>query len=241
MFAAAAGILWLAILNFRADNEKNNGEVLAGDRRHIIGEEKSSLAIVEFADFECAPCRSQHSRMIALLKAFPGKIHVVFRNFPLTSIHEHAMNCAIASEVSTSYGKYSQVHDAIMTGSTDDKSVLKVLSEVGITPAMYQSSLNSAREAVVNDIKAARAAGISSTPTMILCKGARVIARASSFDDLKPFVEANLVEQVRDELPEPGVKEKKKLSFWRGGECKTKDLESNVCFDSLSFDRLNWK
>ena len=63
------------------------------------------MTIVEWADYECPFCGRAAPALDKLFKAFPGKIRLVFKNYPL-SIHQ---NSEIAARAAVAAGQAGQV------------------------------------------------------------------------------------------------------------------------------------
>lgn len=51
---------------------------------------KTKVYVIEYSDAECPFCARLHPTMKELRLEYSGKISFVYRNFPLTSIHQHA-------------------------------------------------------------------------------------------------------------------------------------------------------
>src|SRR4029077_7790219 len=75
---------------------------LAEARAHIqmrdapaLGDPKAPVTLVEFSDFQCPVCRSLHDVLRGLLPNYP-QVRVVFKDFPLESLHPWARTAALA-------------------------------------------------------------------------------------------------------------------------------------------------
>ncbi len=63
-----------------------------------FGPANAPVTIVEFGDFECPSCRAEAPILRQLLPTFqPGKVRVVFKDYPLESIHPWARAAADAA------------------------------------------------------------------------------------------------------------------------------------------------
>jgi protein-disulfide isomerase len=63
------------------------------------GPADAPVTIVEYADLQCPSCARLHEFLEKdLLPKFPGKIRVIFKEFPLVAIHDWSFTAAIASE-----------------------------------------------------------------------------------------------------------------------------------------------
>ena len=78
----------------------------------VRGATTSWVTVVEFGDFECPYCGAEEPVLKQLLQDHP-EVRLVFKNFPLTSIHPHAQPAAIAAECALDQGKFWEMHDAI--------------------------------------------------------------------------------------------------------------------------------
>ena len=62
-----------------------------------LGPENAPVTVVIFSDFQCPLCKQEadviHKKITA---AFPDKVHVYFRDFPLETLHNWARSAAIA-------------------------------------------------------------------------------------------------------------------------------------------------
>jgi hypothetical protein len=64
---------------------------------YSLGPADAPITLVEFSDFQCPFCRRWHDETYEpLLAAYPGKIRIVYRHLPLTSLHPDAFSAAPA-------------------------------------------------------------------------------------------------------------------------------------------------
>ncbi len=62
-----------------------------------FGPANAAVTIVEFGDFECPSCRAEAPLLRELIpKLFPNKVRIVFKDYPLESIHPWARAASIA-------------------------------------------------------------------------------------------------------------------------------------------------
>src|SRR5260370_29117037 len=91
-----------------------------------LGDPKAAVTLVEFSDFQCPVCRSLHDVLRGMLPNFP-QVRVVFKDFPLESLHPWARTAALA-------GRYAY--------QPDPKAFLKVYQAI-----YYQQKVISAANA----------------------------------------------------------------------------------------------
>jgi protein-disulfide isomerase len=98
-------------------------EVAARAGVPVIGSQDAPVTIVEFSDFECPFCGRFFKETYPRLKARyidTGKVKIVFRHFPLVSIHPSASNAAIAAECASRQGKFAEYHDTLFEKMTSN-------------------------------------------------------------------------------------------------------------------------
>src|SRR5437016_14559859 len=81
------------------------------ERDHIEGPVNAPLTLVEYGDYQCPYCGAAYPEVKRVQKELGSELRFVFRNFPLTSIHEHAMNAAETAEAASAQGTFWPMHD----------------------------------------------------------------------------------------------------------------------------------
>jgi len=77
------------------------------------GASNPKVIIVEFSDFECPFCARGFTTVEQLLKDYPKDVKLVFKQFPLTQIHNNAQKAAEASLCALDQGKFWEWHNKI--------------------------------------------------------------------------------------------------------------------------------
>lgn len=90
--------------------------------------------IVEYGDFECPYCGRAFPIVQQVRRAVGNRLRFVFRNFPLTQIHEHAEHAAEVAEAAAAQGTFWPMHDWLFhhQATLDDDSLLAGAREVGL-------------------------------------------------------------------------------------------------------------
>jgi len=65
---------------------------------HILGDKNAPIKLVEYSDFQCPFCSTFHPTVAQALKDYGNKIALIYRHFPLDSLHPNARPAAEASE-----------------------------------------------------------------------------------------------------------------------------------------------
>jgi len=81
--------------------------------RHKYGAEAPLVTVVEFSDLQCPACRAAQPLVATLKEQYADQVQIVFRHFPLDSIHPNARLAAVASEVAAESGLFWEYHDVL--------------------------------------------------------------------------------------------------------------------------------
>lgn len=143
------------------------------DAANRSGPDEASVTIVEFSDFQCPFCRIMAARLDSLRVDNPGAVRVVYRHFPLPSIHPHAIQAAQASECAGEQGRFWPMHDALfaMQDSIGRTSWDRYAELAGVgSMAAFQACMSrpAAPTAMHPDTAAGNKLGIRSTPTLLI-------------------------------------------------------------------------
>lgn len=97
-----------------ASKPEQSGQIIKiSESDHIIGKIGAPVECIVYGDFE-DPFSADFSATIKkVIEIFGEKIVVAFRNFPMTTIHNNAMEAAIASECAGDQGKFWEMHDKL--------------------------------------------------------------------------------------------------------------------------------
>ncbi len=81
---------------------------------HFKGSTTPKVIIEEFSDLECPGCGAYAPTLKEFFETYPDNdIALVYRHFPLTSIHFYAESAAKASEAAALQGKFWEMHDIL--------------------------------------------------------------------------------------------------------------------------------
>ncbi|HEX5431925.1 MAG TPA: DsbA family protein [Bryobacteraceae bacterium] len=145
-----------------------------------FGAEHPEVTIVEFGDLECPDCKMEAPALREdVSKAFPGKVRVYFKDFPLESIHPWARAAAIAGRCvyrqnGDSFWKfYDWIYDNQDQIDPDNLNA-KIMSWAATAKDIDTVQLGrcigtKATEPEVNrNIAEGRALGVNGTPTLFI-------------------------------------------------------------------------
>jgi protein-disulfide isomerase len=138
------------------------------DSDHKLGADNAPVVLVEYADYQCPYCGEGYYIVKNLQKKLGDKLQFVFRNYPLTDLHPHALHAALAAETAALEGKFWEMHDKIFENQRrlDDSSLLAYAEAVGLDGAKFQKDFSNPAvvEKVQQDVNSGNAAGVDGTP-----------------------------------------------------------------------------
>lgn len=136
------------------------------------GAANSPVTIVEFSDFECPFCKRAHPTLMQLLEKYAGKVKLVYRDFPLESIHPQARRAAEAARCANDQGKFWDYYDTLFTESPklapDD--LKRYAAQAGIDVKKFDDCLSGGvhKTALQKDIDEGTRLGVSGTPAFFI-------------------------------------------------------------------------
>ena len=80
---------------------------------HVRGPVDAAVTVVEYGDYECPYCAAARPVLAALVEE--GQVRLVFRNFPLATIHPYALTASLAAEAAAARGLFWEMHDQLFT------------------------------------------------------------------------------------------------------------------------------
>lgn len=140
----------------------------------IDGSPTARIALVEFGDFQCHFCGvfedQTYPRVVADFVR-TGAIRFAFENFPLQAIHPFAIKAAEAASCAAEQVGYWPMHAALFarqrTLSVD--SLEDIASGVGVDKRRFEACMaSSSPNSIDRELAAAKAAGVTVTPTFLL-------------------------------------------------------------------------
>ena len=134
------------------------------------GDPHALITIVEWSDFICRYCNHVEAKLEQLQRLYPGQIRWVYRHFPLAG--DDGTLGAQASFAAGAQGKFWPMHDRLFAveGHIDRAAVELIAIDLGLDMVRFRGDLDAGtyRNAVTADTDAARALGVSGTPTFFV-------------------------------------------------------------------------
>ena len=182
---------------------------ISADNDPIIGNPDAPITIIEFSDFQCPFCAKFHSQTLPLILdeyIEQGKVKLVFRDFPIQSIHPNALPASIAAECANEQGKFKEMHDMLFDNQNewnkqDTVDALSSFSQYATNIQLEQETFDSCLtngkyiEEIKKDLDDGRNYGVSGTPGFFVGNdqiGYVELKGAQPFESFKKIIDAQL-------------------------------------------------
>ena len=150
---------------------------LIGDNYHTtIDPKNSKVTLVVFTDFQCPACKSAETEIGVVKKDFKDTVAVIYKHFPLTSIHNYAYNAALASESAGKQNKFFEYAEILFREQTTntqplkEENFVKFAEELKLDIEKFKADYKSIKikQLVDADLKIANNLRLNETPSFFI-------------------------------------------------------------------------
>jgi protein-disulfide isomerase len=139
---------------------------------HTQGSTGATFTFVQYGDYECPYTRLSRHSVQQLQCGLGDRLRFVFRHFPLTAIHPHALAAAGAAEAVGNQGKFWETHEYLFAHqhALDDDHLRQYAVAVGLDPDRYEEDRRSrlVAERIERDVQSGIRSGVEGTPTFFV-------------------------------------------------------------------------
>lgn len=169
------------------------------DGNPSIGPADAPITIIEFSDYQCPFCTKWHDEVfVRLIKEYPDTVRIVYRDFPLNSIHPAATAAAEAANCANEQGNYWDYHSALFSEKygLEREGFIKYAQDINLDVPAFTQCFDERRYAaeVQADYEYAAQLGIRSTPTFFL-NGIPIVG-AQPYDLFRQVIEKELAGEI---------------------------------------------
>jgi len=136
-----------------------------------LGAPDAPVEIVVFDDFECTYCAQAVPLFKQVLETYPGKVKLVFKNFPL-GMHKNARAAATAAFAAERQGKFWPLHDLLFENynKLNPQKIRELAEQLGLDMKRFDQDRNDpALQQMINeDLQEGQKVGVRGTPTVFI-------------------------------------------------------------------------
>ena len=129
-----------------------------------------------------------------MAQTYGDKVKVVWKDFPLTSIHPEAFKASEAAHCAGDQGKYWEYHDRLFQNqrALQVDALKKHAADLGLDAAAFNTCLDSGRYSarVRQGLQEGAALGVGSTPSVFI--NGRLVQGAQPFEAFKDIIDEEL-------------------------------------------------
>lgn len=188
------GIIWLArpvstIAGYPLDKP--------GANDHVEGVTNNpAVTLIEYSDFECPYCAEYHAIVKQLPALYPTQLAIVYRDYPLVTVHANAQAGAQAAEAAGKQGKFWDMHNLLFENQNDWANLSnpttkfdEYAQQLGLDMTKYHSDYSSSdvKNKINADVQSGNAAKVSGTPTFFL--NGKSITPGIQLSDFKTLID----------------------------------------------------
>ena len=175
----------------------------------VYGDANAEVSVVEFSDFQCPFCARFHIQTLPIIMdeyINEGKVKLVFRDFPIQSIHPNAVPASVAAECANEQEKFKEMHDILFErqnewNNQETSGAMELFNqyarEMELKQEQFESCLTSAKyvEEIKKDLNDGRTYGITGTPGFFIGNdeiGFVELKGAQPFESFKKVIDNQL-------------------------------------------------
>jgi protein-disulfide isomerase len=199
LLVAAAGTALLLRSNQGRDTSSPGADTGSPDKNKNTAPD-TVVTLEEFGDYQCPPCGQLHPTLKKLKQQYGANLNFIFRNLPLSKIHQNALAAAQAAEAARVQNRFWEMHDllyenqALWKDDINPRSIfIKFAADLGLNTAQFTRDLDDKQiqMRIEADEDAAAKQGIDGTPT-ILINGRQLRAEMTTPEGVRKGIELML-------------------------------------------------
>jgi protein-disulfide isomerase len=191
-------LLWVIVTDRRGAPSKKTYSNLPSKPLHldetpVLGDEKASVGIIVFSEFQCPFCGKFAREVWPSLKSefvATGRVLISFRHYPLPS-HKFAAKASEAAECAGQQGRFWEMHDVLFQDqqALDSDNLERDARSLGLDLIGFDSCIHGQQRVhLQRDLELGKSLGVTGTPTFFLGKvlGNRTVSARTRIDGVKP-------------------------------------------------------
>ncbi|MBX7147617.1 thioredoxin domain-containing protein [bacterium] len=157
------------------------------------GDVDAPIQIIEFSEFQCPFCKKARPTVEQILETYKGKVHYVFRDFPL-SFHKNAPKASEAANCAGDQKKYWEYNHNLWENQKglEIENLKQYAADLKLDTKKFNECLDSGKfkAEIDKDIKEGSESGVSGTPAYFI--NGIFVSGAQPFDRFKEIIDEEL-------------------------------------------------
>lgn len=153
------------------ENNHTHGITIA-KRDHTHGPVHADIILVQYGDYESCECGEAYQTVKEAQRELGTALRVVFRHFPLRSLHARAQRAAEAAEAAAAQGRFWEMHDLLFEHqhALGDRHLRGYAAALGLDALRFDCELAARLHAkrVRDDIASGVKLGVGHAPTFFI-------------------------------------------------------------------------
>jgi protein-disulfide isomerase len=173
--------------------------VAVGADDAVLGAANAPVTVIEFSDFQCPFCQRVAPTLKRLKQTYGDKIRIVWKDFPLTSIHPQAFKAAEAGNCAREQGKFWEYHDRLFANqqALQPDELKAHAAATGLDAEKFNACLDTAKysDRIQEQIGVGSQLGINSTPALFV--NGRPVTGAQPYEFVAGVIDEELQRAAR--------------------------------------------
>jgi len=153
----------------------DSGQITKPDihkKDYLYGNPNAPVTIFEFSDFACPYCQVMAVNLKKLINKNPDVVNIVWKDFPITSLHETAGAAHVAAYCAGEQGKFWEYHDLLFQSqdNLNRTTYLKLAQNLKLKPNAFASCLDDPKSTtqILQNVQDGYALGVDGTPYLFI-------------------------------------------------------------------------
>ena len=138
----------------------------------LLGLPEAHVTLLEYGDFECPYCAMARPVLQGLVNEYGDTIRLIYRHFPVTTVHPHAFIAAESAEAAGAQGAFWQMHDMLFAHQQqlEYQNLLWYAEQLGLDVARFDREMRGHmyQGEVKRDFRRGVEDGVNGTPTIFI-------------------------------------------------------------------------
>ena len=192
---AAAALIFASTLVTLLCRQYDLGPARPAPAFRTFGPETARIQIYEHTDFACPACRAAEANIKAMLKIYPDSVRVIFKHYPLVSMHPWSLHAAAYADCAGQQGKFAEYAGLLFENQEkwsqskeEPAAFAEYVKALNLDPAVFRKCADDPATArrVEMDIAEGNLKGVGATPTFFI-NGKRAVGGPQFLDQVKYF------------------------------------------------------